>query len=140
MDRETEAELKATPKLAGAAAGFVVENGLCAGYPYITTHYLNTKLNAGGTALEPTDDKFIGIGYFEWFAMQQHGQVRLVVDPLTLADKNITRVILNSAWSFTDLSIYINGGDPQSDGDGGYTYPTQAFALYKIAADSSSDL
>lgn len=140
MDRETEAELKATPKLAGAAAGFVVENGLCAGYPYITTHYLNTKLNAGGTAIEPTDDKFIGIGYFEWFAMQQHGQVRLVVDPLTQADKNITRVILNSAWSFTDLSIYINGGDPQSDGDGGYTYPTQAFALYKIAADSSSNL
>lgn len=140
MDRETEAELKATPKLAGAAAGFVVENGLCAGYPYICTHYLNTKLNGGGTALVPTDDKFIGFGYFEFFALQQHGQVRMTIDPLTQADKNITRVILNTAWSFTDLSVYINGGEPQSDGDGGYTYPTQAFALYKVVADSSSEL
>lgn len=140
MDRTTEAALKATPKLAGAAAGFVVENGLCAGYPYIVTHYLNTKLNGGGTAIEPTTDKFIGIGYFEWFAVQQHGQVRMVIDPLTQADKNITRVILNSAWSFTDLSIYINGGDPQSDGDGGYTYPTQAFALYKVDNPSNSEL
>ena len=140
MDRETEAELKATPKLAGAAAGFVVENGLCAGYPYIVTHYLNTTLNGGGTAVVPTADKYIGIGYFEWFALQQHGQVRMVIDPLTQADKNLTRVILNSAWSFTDLSVYINGGDPQSDGDGGYTYPTQAFALYKVANASDSSI
>ena len=136
MDRTTEAELKATPKLAGAAAGFIVENGLCAGYPYVVTHYLNTELS--GTTLVPTDDKYIGIGYFEWFALQQHGDVRLVVDPITQADKNVTRLILNTAWSMTDLSTHINGGDPQSDGHGGYTYPTQAFALYKIVEPASS--
>lgn len=141
MDRETEAELKATPKIDGAAQGFVIENGLCAGYPYVTTHYINTKLNAGGTALEATDDKYIGIGYFEFFALQQHGQVRMTMDGVTQADKNILRVILNTAWSMTDLSIYINGGDPQSDGNGGYTYPTQAFALYKVAGEvSGSDI
>ena len=44
MDRETEAELKATPLIAGAAGGFVVQNGRCAGYPYVVTHYLNTTL------------------------------------------------------------------------------------------------
>lgn len=137
LDRTTEAELKATPKLAGAAAGFVVENGLCAGYPYIVTHFLNTELN-GSNKLVPTSDKSIGIGYFEWFALQQHGDVRFVIDPITLADQGITRLILNTAWSFTDLSTHINGGDPQPDGHGGYTYPTQAFALYKIQEAVSS--
>ena len=139
LDRETEAELKATPLIAGAAGGFVIQNGRCAGYPYVVTHYLNTKLS--GTTLVPTDKKFIGFGYFEWFALQQHGQVRMVVDPVTLADKGVTRVILNTAWSMTDLSTHINGGTPVTDGQGNTTYPTQAFALYEVKNEvSSSDI
>ena len=121
MDRATEAELKATPKIEGAAGGFVIENGLCAGYPYVLTHYINTELE--GNTLVATDNKVIGIGYFEWFACQQHGEVRLVIDPITQADKNVTRVILNTAWSMTDLSVYINGANGE----------TQAFALYTVA-------
>jgi HK97 family phage major capsid protein len=58
MDRETEAELKATPKIAGAAGGFVVENGLCAGYPYVVTHFLNTEVDSAGH-LVPADKKYI---------------------------------------------------------------------------------
>ena len=140
MDRATEAELKATPKIEGAAGGFVIENGLCAGYPYVLTHYINTTLS--GNKLVPTANKCIGIGYFEWFALQQHGDVRFVIDPITQADKNVTRLILNTAWSMTDLSIYINGGEPVSDGHGGFTYPTQAFALYKVVGgdESQSDI
>ena len=122
LDRVTEAKLKATPKIAGAAGGFVVENGLCAGYPYIVTHYLNTKLDSNNK-LVPTSGKSIGIGYFEWLALQQHGDVRMVIDPITLADRNVTRVILNTAWSITDLSVYINGANNT----------TQAFALYAVA-------
>ena len=131
MDRATEAELKATPKIAGAAGGFVIENGLCAGYPYVLTHYINTTLS--GSSLVATSDKFIGIGYFEWFALQQHGDVRFVIDPITLADKNVTRLILNTAWSMTDLSLYINGGVKVDD-----EYVTQAFALYKVEFASES--
>lgn len=131
MDRATEAELKATPKIAGAAGGFVIENGLCAGYPYVLTHYINTTLS--GSSLVATSDKFIGIGYFEWFALQQHGDVRFVIDPITLADKNVTRLILNTAWSMTDLSLYINGGVKVDD-----EYVTQAFALYKVEFPSES--
>ena len=126
LDRVTEAKLKATPKIAGAAGGFVVENGLCAGYPYVVTHYLNTTLS--GSSLVPTDGRSIGIGYFEWFALQQHGDVRMFVDPVTLCDYNITRVVLNTAWSFTDLSKYINGANNV----------TQAFALYSVENAVSS--
>ena len=126
LDRVTEAKLKATPKIAGAAGGFVVENGLCAGYPYVVTHYLNTTLS--GNSLVPTAGRSIGIGYFEWFALQQHGDVRMFVDPVTLCDYNITRVVLNTAWSFTDLSKYINGANNV----------TQAFALYSVANAVSS--
>lgn len=126
LDRVTEAKLKATPKIAGAAGGFVVENGLCAGYPYVVTHYLNTTLS--GNSLVPTAGRSIGIGYFEWFALQQHGDVRMFVDPVTLCDYNITRVVLNTAWSFTDLSKYINGANNK----------TQAFALYSVANAVSS--
>ena len=140
MDRATEAELKATPKIAGAAGGFVIENGLCAGYPYVLTHYINTTLS--GNKLVATATKSIGIGYFEWFALQQHGTVRFTIDPITLCDKGVTRLVLRTSWSFTDLSVYINGGEPVSDGHGGYIYPTQAFALYTVEGGdiSSSDI
>ena len=36
---------------------------------------------------------------------------------------DVTRVILNTAWSMTDLSVYINGANGE----------TQAFALYTVA-------
>lgn len=136
MDRATEAELKSTPKIEGAAGGFVIENGLCAGYPYICTHYLNTTLN--GNNLVPTAKKSIGIGYFEWFALQQHGSVKFTIDPITLCDKGVTRLVLRTSWSFTDLSVFINGGTPTDDGHGNTVYPTQAFALYEIEEPASS--
>jgi HK97 family phage major capsid protein len=126
MDRETEAELKATPKVAGAAAGFVVENGLCAGYPYVVTHYLNTELDSANK-LVPTAKKYIAFGYFEWFALQQHGDVRMSIDnqSVSVAKKNLTAITINSAWSFTDLSKYINGANNT----------TQAFALYEVVEE-----
>ena len=124
MSPETEADLKATPKIAGAAGGFVIENGKCAGYDYVVSHYIDTTLDNGH--LVPTQTRSIGIGYFEWFAMQQHGEVRMVIDPITLADKGVTRVILRTSWSMTDLSVYINGANNT----------TQAFALYEVVEPS----
>lgn len=121
MDRETEAELKATPLIAGAAGGFVVQNGRCAGYPYVVTHYLNTELNSAGS-LVPTAKKYIAFGYFEWFALQQHGDVRMITDIYTGAKKNVTQITLNTAWSMTDLSKKINGANNV----------TQAFAIYEV--------
>lgn len=126
MDRVTEAELMATPKIAGAAGGFVIENGRCAGFPYTVSHYVNTELDSAGHLVE-TADRFIEIGYWEWFALQQHDEVRLSVDATSqaVAKKNITAVTLNTAWSMTDLSVYINGANNT----------TQAFGLYKVVEE-----
>lgn len=122
MDRVTEAELKATPKVAGAAAGFVIENGLCAGYPYVVSHFVNTELNSADE-LVATADRYLEVGYYEWFALQSHGVARMSADSTSqsVAKKNITAVTINSFWSMTDLSVYINGANG-----------SQAFGLYKI--------
>jgi len=122
MDRVTEAELKATPKVAGAAAGFVIEGGLCAGYPYVVSHFVNTELNSAGE-LVATADRYLEVGYYEWFALQSHGVARMSADSTSqsVAKKNITAVTINSFWSMTDLSVYINGANG-----------SQAFGLYKI--------
>jgi hypothetical protein len=126
MDRVTEAELMATPKIAGAAGGFVIENGRCAGFPYVVSHFVNTELNSADK-LVATADRYLQIGYWEWFALQQHGDVRLSIDATSqaVAKKNITAVTINTAWSMTDISVYINGANNES----------QAFGLYKIVEE-----
>ena len=127
MDATTEAELKATPKAQGQG-GFVIENGKCAGYNYTVSHYVNTTLS--GSSFVPTDDRYIEIGYWDYFALQQHDEVRLTIDATSqaVAKKNITAVTLNTAWSMTDLSKKINGANNAS----------QAFGLYKIVVASEN--
>ena len=127
MDATTEAELKATPKAQGQG-GFVIENGKCAGYNYTVSHYVNTTLS--GTSFVPTDDRYIEIGYWDYFALQQHDEVRLTIDATSqaVAKKNITAVTLNTAWSMTDLSKKINGANNSS----------KAFGLYKIVVASEN--
>lgn len=125
MDANTEAELKATPKAAGQG-GFVIENGKCAGYDYVVSHYIDTTLDTDGKTLTTTADKFIGIGLFPYLAVQQHGEVRLTVDPISQAKKNVTVVTLNTAWSITDLSV-------KTTTNGKKNTTTTAFSLYKVA-------
>ena len=123
IDAITEAELKATKK--ADDAGFVIENGTLAGYPYVVTHYINTTLDSDGKTLKGTTDRYIGIGYFNYLALQQHGTVSMRVDNSSAAQarKNLTTFVFNSAFSATDLSTKLNK-------KGGTT--TQAFALYKL--------
>ena len=123
MDRVTEAQLMATPKIKGAAGGFVIENGRCCGYRYTVSHYVNSELNSSNKLVQGKG-RYLEIGYWEWFAAQQHNEVRLTVDATSnqVAKRNITAITINTAWSLTDLSIYINGA-------GG---TTQAFACYAV--------
>ena len=125
MDKQSEAELKATPKAEGQG-GFVIENGKCAGYDYVTSHYINTTLDATGKKLVDTANRFIGIGLFKYLAVQQHGQVRLTIDPISGAKRNVTLITVNTAWSMTDLSA-------KATTNGKKNTTTTAFALYKVA-------
>ena len=128
IDAITEAELKATKK--AEDAGFVIENGTLAGYPYVVTHYINTTLDSDNKTLKPTTDRYIGIGYFNYLALQQHGTVSMRVDNSSAAQarKNLTTFVFNSSFSATDLSTKLNK-------KGGTT--TQAFALYKLTQPSA---
>lgn len=123
MDRVTEAELKATPKVEGSGGGFIIENGRCAGYPYTTSHYVNTEFNAEGK-LVAGKGRYLLIGVYDWLAAQQHGDVRLTIDATSqgVAKRNITAITLNTAFSMTDLSAYTAGANGK----------TQAFACYLI--------
>lgn len=130
MDAATEAKLKATPVSSTGAGGFIIENGKCAGYDYVVSHYINTKAK-GGSGADKDDfvtstDKFIGMGCWDYLAVQQHGEVRMTQDNSSkaMAQVNKTNFTLNTEWSITDLSVKINT-------KGGTT--TQAFALYKLA-------
>ena len=123
MDRVTEAELMATPKIEGAAGGFIIENGRCCGYPYTVSHFVNSELNEQGKLVAGAG-RYLEIGYYEWMAAQTHGNVRLTIDATSQAvsKRNITAVTLNLAASITDLSTKINGA-------GGVT---QAFGCYAV--------
>lgn len=109
MDAQTEALLKATPKAPGQG-GFIIQDGKLDGDPYFVTHYI--RQNANGDA----DNKmYIGLGVWSNLAANQHGDVKLVIDPFTKATKGETVVTLNTRWSLTTLR-------------------PQAFAVYEIQA------
>ena len=130
FDAATEAELKSTPKAEGQG-GFIIENGKCAGYNYVVSHYINTKLDEAGKALVTTPDKYIGIGLFNYEVVEQHGDVRLTIDSTSdgVGMKNVTSVILNTSMSFTDISV-------KTTTNGKKNTTTTAFALYKVAASA----
>jgi len=126
MDATTEADLKATPKAEGQG-GFVIENGKCAGYDYVVSHFINTKLNSDKSALEATPDRYLGVGLFQYEAIQQHGDIRLNNDATSAAvtSKDVTAMVLNTRMSFTDLSA-------KTTTNGKKNTTSTAFGLYKI--------
>jgi hypothetical protein len=101
---------------------------------------VNSK-NSDGAIVPDPDNEYFEIGYWEWFALQSHDTPSLIIDATSseVAMKNIVRVIFNSFWSMTDLSIYINGGKPSGQPA---VYPSQAFQLYKVdrGNESSSEI
>lgn len=103
-----KALLETTPKDAGSGR-FICENGTVDGDPVFVTEYINTKTDGTQNTTE-----HIGMGVFSYLAANQHGQVRLVVDPYTLAANNEVKITLNTRWSETILR-------------------SEAFACYELA-------
>lgn len=124
IDAPTEAILKLTPKAKGEGAGFVIENGKLLGYPYTVTHYINTKLNAEKTALVLTTP-MLGIGIWQYFKVQTHGQERFGIDAQSKAmmKKACIGLVFNSEVSMTNLSNEVR------DEDGNRV---ECFALYNL--------
>ena len=129
IDKYTEAVLKATPKAAGQG-GFIIENGTIAGYPYTVSNHINKTLDTN-EYVDDTDaggykKHFLGIGIWEYFALQQHGTMTLVTDATSAAVAKANKVVtvFSTEISMTELSSKINGnigGAPQ------------AFALYELS-------
>lgn len=134
IDATTEAELKALPKAEGQG-GFVIENGKLAGYNYVVSHYIDTTLDTETDPKKPKlkldTGRFMGVGIFNYLAVQQHGEVRLTIDPISKAAKNVTAVTINTSWSVTDLSV-------KTTTNGKKNTTSTAFALYKIAEAPSA--
>ena len=141
IDATTEALLKAEPKVKGEGNGFIIEGGKLLGYDYVVTHRINTVLggdsktdpsHTNNKKLYPTTDKYMGIGFFQYLPLQQHGEWRLTVDATSKAQmkKNCVGMVLNTEVSLTDLSkaLYDEDGNNVS-----------AFAIYKIEQASEEE-
>ena len=124
-----EAKLKHTYEGNGVAAHPIIENGLLAGHPYVSTKHINYTLNGQGKYVKDTDE-YIGIGLFQYLPIQQHGLVRQTVDATSaqVAKQNKTVIVFSTEISITELSQLVNGntsGKPQ------------AFALFKVVNPSA---
>ena len=131
IDKVTEAELKYTPaNNFNGNTDAVIKDGKLAGYNYVTSGHINGKLNGEGEYVsEAPTKRFIGIGYFEYLALQQHGEVRFGIDNASAAvqGRNSTVFTLNTDMSMTELSQKINGAGAAP----------KAFALFEIVNPSA---
>lgn len=91
MDEYTKSQLEATPRDVGSGI-MIVENDKIAGIPIFCTNYINEE-NAS----------HIGFGVFSNAPIGQFGEMRFVVDPMSEAPKDATRLTLNGDWSMTVL-------------------------------------
>ena len=131
IDKVTEAELKYTPaNNFNGNTDAVIKDGKLAGYNYVTSGHINGKLTGEGEYVsEAPTKRFIGIGYFEYLALQQHGEVRFGIDNASAAvqGRNSTVFTLNTDMSMTELSQKINGAGAAP----------KAFALFEILNPSA---
>lgn len=106
MSENMKSILEATPIDAGSGR-MIIENGTIKGYPVFTTEYINYGSNKEKAGVE-----YIAAGYFGYLALNQYGDLRIVVNPYSRAGEDIVEVTINGDWSLTTLR-------------------PEAFALYK---------
>lgn len=98
MSEAMKAKLEATSIDEGSGK-MIIENGRIAGaYPVFTTEYINYGANKEKAGVE-----YIAAGVFAYLPLNQHGELRMVVDPYTQAKKDCVVITLNSDWSMTTL-------------------------------------
>jgi HK97 family phage major capsid protein len=98
MSEAMKAKLEGTSVDAGSGK-MIIENGRVAGaYPVFTTEYINYGASGSKAGVE-----YIAAGVFAYLPLNQHGELRMVVDPYTQAKKDCVVITLNSDWSMTTL-------------------------------------
>ena len=97
MSETMKAELEATPVDAGSGK-MVVENDRIGGYPIFCTNYINYGSDSVATEVEN-----VGFGVFAYQPLGGFGEMRLIVDPYSMADMDCVKVTLNSDWATATL-------------------------------------
>ena len=132
FDKTYETKMKYKKAIPGTtdSTRTVIEGGKCLNHSYTVSPFINYALNGQG---KPAADgnHYIGIGHWDYCAFQQHGTVRATVDSTSaeVSKRNTTVLVLNTAYSISELSSKVNGNDSGKP---------QAFKLLKIVGDDSS--
>ena len=135
MDKVTEVDLKFKALIPGSTGErTAIEDGLCLGYKYVVSPYIDYAIASNGTATKDGQYRYIGIGHFGYLAEQQHGEFRFNIDGTSQAnfDRGTVAIGMTTDYSLTELSSKVNG-NPAGDGK------PQAFVLIKLSEPASSN-
>ena len=133
MDKVTEVDLKFKALIPGSTGErTAIEDGLCLGYKYVVSPYIDYAIASNGTATKDANYRYIGIGHFGYLAEQQHGEFRFNIDGTSQAnfDRGTVAIGMTTDYSLTELSGKVNGGDGTP----------QAFTLIKLVDPVSSNV
>ena len=131
MDKVTEVDLKFKALIPGSTGErTAIEDGLCLGYKYVVSPYIDYAIASNGTATKDKAYRYIGIGHFGYLAEQQHGEFRFNIDGTSQAnfDRGTVAIGMTTDYSLTELSGKVNGGNGTP----------QAFVLIKLVDPVSS--
>jgi len=132
MDKVTEVDLKFKALIPGSTGErTAIEDGLCLGYKYVVSPYIDYSIASNGTATKDGQYRYIGIGHFGYLAEQQHGEFRFNIDGTSQAnfDRGTVAIGMTTDYSLTELSGKVNGGNGTP----------QAFTLIKLVDPASSN-
>ena len=131
MDKVTEVDLKFKALIPGSTGErTAIENGLCLGYKYKVSPFIDYAINSSGVATKDATYRYIGIGHFGYLQEQQHGEFRFNIDGTSQAnfDRGTVAIGMTTDYSLTELSGKVNGGDGTP----------KAFVLIKLIEPVSS--
>jgi hypothetical protein len=132
MDKVTEVDLKFKALIPGSTGErTAIEDGLCLGYKYVVSPYIDYAIASNGTATKDGQYRYIGIGHFGYLAEQQHGEFRFNIDGTSQAnfDRGTVAIGMTTDYSLTELSGKVNNGNGTP----------QAFKLIKLVEPASSN-
>jgi hypothetical protein len=133
FDKTTEVDFKFTKLIPGTTDSnrTVVQDGLCVGYRYHVSPYIDYTIDADGVATKDTG-RYIGIGHFGYLNEQVYADgIEFNIDGTSSAnfDRNVIALGMGLDYSLVEMSSKVNGknGKPQ------------AFKLIKLVEPASSN-